>query len=495
MPLTPHYDPDTVAGLREALQRAGYTVDGVHALLDPVAAAALAREQVVPALRATTGGTPLETLVRLFLLGATEPLAAVRAALAPLSIEAAVSLRLVEAQGAGLRAGLEIRPYGDESHSWWVVSDLGTDVRPGPLSPQHVLGVGGASVMLAEWTVRTPVQTALDIGTGCGVQSLHLSQHAQRVTATDRNPLALALARLTAQLNELDWELLDGDRLEPVAGRAFDLIVSNPPFVVGPAGGGYLYRDSGLEGDAVTESLMRNAPQHLTEGGWCQLLGNWVHVRGQDWMQRVAGWGVGRLGCDIWVVQREVQDPAEYVELWLRDSGEADGPAYRKKYADWLDWFAARDIEGIGFGVVTMRRTDRAMPSIEIWPLTEQVERPIGRQVHAWFDRHDRLNSRDLLDARLVRAPATALEQTLVAGDDGWDIADQRLRLRGGLGRSVLVDDLIAAVIAGANGGATLRQQVAVLAAAYDIDADQLGGEMVELMAHYVASGFVDFAD
>ncbi len=55
-----------VARLREALATAGYTVDGVQRLLGPAAAAALHRNETVPGRRATAGGSPLETLTRLW---------------------------------------------------------------------------------------------------------------------------------------------------------------------------------------------------------------------------------------------------------------------------------------------------------------------------------------------------------------------------------------------------------------------------------------------
>ena len=126
-----------------------------------------------------------------------------------------------------------------------------------------MLGVGPAALTLAAATVREPVGTALDVGTGCGVQSLHLSQHAGAVTGTDVLPRALAMARLTARLNGLDWELVEGDLLGPVAGRRFDLVVSNPPFIVGPGDGGFAYRDSGLAGDEVCRRLIRQAPDVL----------------------------------------------------------------------------------------------------------------------------------------------------------------------------------------------------------------------------------------
>ena len=59
--------------------------------------------------------------------------------------------------------------------------------------------------------MRRPVATALDLGTGCGVQALQLSTHADTVTATDLSERALRFAATTAAVNGLSWELLAGD--------------------------------------------------------------------------------------------------------------------------------------------------------------------------------------------------------------------------------------------------------------------------------------------
>ena len=146
------------------------------------------------------------------------------------------------------------------------------------------------------------------------------------VTATDLSDRALRFAATTAGLNGMDWELLAGDMLAPVAGRQFDLVVSNPPFVVGPGTTRYTYRDSGRSGDAICAELAGAAPRLLNEGGTLQFLANWLQVTGEDWQQRVAGWVAG-TGCDAWIVQREVSDPVEYVNLWLRDASETFDPA------------------------------------------------------------------------------------------------------------------------------------------------------------------------
>ncbi|HST66541.1 MAG TPA: class I SAM-dependent methyltransferase [Mycobacteriales bacterium] len=452
---------DEADRLADALRVAGYTADAVVELLGDEAAGALARGERVPALRATRSGTPLETLIRLFLLGSSEPAAAVEAAL-PVSA-------LLEPDGGSYRAAIDLRPY----EKWWVVADLGTDVRPGPVRPDHVLGVGPASLTLAAATIRRPVGRALDIGTGCGVQSLHLSEHAGTVTGTDVLPRALAMARLTARLNGLDWELLEGDLLDPVGDRRFDLVVSNPPFIVGPGDGGFAYRDSGLAGDEVCRRLVRQAPGVLAEGGWCQLLANWEHRGDEDWQDRLAGWLDG-LGCDAWVWQREVADPAQYAALWLTDAGEKGSPEYEARYDRWLDWFAATAVEAVGFGLVTLHRSGAAVPTIRIEEVTQAVEEPAGPHVAAWFDRLGALRDADLATVRFDRAPGLELEQVARPGPEGWAVTGQRLRQPAGMRWSAAVDPAVAALVAGCDGTRTLRELAAVLELAYGIEPGQV---------------------
>ncbi len=180
---------------------------------------------------------------------------------------------------------------------------------------------------------------ALDLGTGCGVQALHLAEHADDVVATDVNQRALAMTRLNAALNGVRVDVRAGSLFEPVAREQFDLVVTNPPFVVSPATGERLvYRDSGLPGDEMVRRVVTGAADHLRPGGRAQVLANWVHAAGQPWQERVGGWVEGRrrCGCDAWVVQREVADPAEYVELWLRDAGRPRHRDYVERYDAWL---------------------------------------------------------------------------------------------------------------------------------------------------------------
>ncbi|RKS79780.1 methyltransferase family protein [Actinomadura pelletieri DSM 43383] len=368
--------------VRDLLLDAGYTVAGVRELLGPVAGGALARDEIVPALRATRGGSPLETLTRLFWLQV--PVDASAIPMADL-----VAVGLAETSGGEARARLRIEPLeavDGDGHAGYVVSDL--KVRPGSgtvPAADHVVGAGGASGNLARLVIHRPVDNALDIGTGCGVQAVHLASRdpGARITATDVNPRALTLAAMSFALSGMDdVEPIEGPLLEPVRGRRFDLIVSNPPFVVAPPDGRrFTYRESGLPGDDFCRRLVAEAPDHLNEGGYCQLLANWLHIDGVPWEERVGSWVDG---CDAWIVQRDVQDPAEYAELWLRDSCEAGTPEYHARYDAWLDHFDRHHVTGIGFGWITLRRADR--PTVRVEELRHAVEDPVGAYVQDILD-------------------------------------------------------------------------------------------------------------
>lgn len=475
----PLLDPAGIADLRAALEAANYTGPGIAERLGNAAVQAIQRGDYRPALRATGNGDPLDTLIRLFICGQSESESSVRAAL---PFQAA----LLHKQGDHVSAAVELEPYGD----WWVISDLSTQLRPGvPLAPDHVLGVGGASSTLAQATIREPVDSALDLGTGCGVQALHLSGHAHVVTATDLSERALRFAATTAALNDLEFDLRLGDLAEPVRGERFDLVVSNPPFVIGPGEATHTYRDSGRPGDQVCADLVRLAPSLLNDGGTMQFLANWAHVAGEDWEDRVNGWLAG-TGLDAWVIQREVSDPVAYVNLWLSDAGETP-----QRRAEWLDWFDAHRIEAVGLGLITLRAGGHDDPTVRLEDLRQQVEQPFGPHVAAWFERQDWLRfvgADGLLDARLRAADGLTLRQDASRNGDGWQVDRQRLSLTSGLRWVDDIDPVTLALVGGSDGVSTLRDQVEILAAANEVDVSVLSEAAVPLVSHLVERGYLE---
>jgi methylase of polypeptide subunit release factors len=464
-----------VPQLRTALTRAGFTVDAVYGLLGDDAHRALGRNQTVPALRATRGGGDLATLVRLFALQVPVDRSAADRVL-PGLVEPLVAGGMLAASGDEVRALVDVRPYGDEVHDWWIVCDPtpGLDGRQAPMDPGYVLGISEASSSLAQLTVREPVGRALDIGTGCGVQAMHLAQHAREVVATDVNPRALAMASLTARLNDVEVDVRDGSLFDPVAGETFDLIATNPPFVISPPGSEVLvYRDSGMPGDSVVRHLVENAASHLADGGWCQILANWAHRDGADWRDDLGDWLDGQP-LDAWVLQRELVDPAAYVEMWLTDAGLASSTDYVQRYDAWLDWFAAERIDAIGFGWLSLRKTT-ASPVHRLEEFTGELAPPVGPAIASWSRRTDllrRLDDTALLDHTFRQAP-DLVEETRgpVGATDPESIA---IRLQQGIRRSRQLDTVEAGLVGASDGDLTSGQILDALASLLDRDAAEL---------------------
>jgi methylase of polypeptide subunit release factors len=348
--------------------------------------------------------------------------------------------------------------------------------------------------------VREPVARALDIGTGCGIQALHAARHSGAVVATDVSSRALSFARFNADLARASLDLRLGSMLEPVAGERFDLVVSNPPFVITPrvpssALPRYAYRDAGRAGDDVVRDLVTGVGAVLEPGGVAQLLGNWEHRRGEGWRERVGTW-LAASGLDGWVVQREVCDPAEYAETWLRDgglTGERDPAAWQVAYEQWLDDFEARGVEAIGFGYVTLRRPSSGVASLRRLEHHEgPIWQPLGAHVAATLRAHDWLAATDddaLARARLVVASDVTEERYLTPGD-----ADPRivlLRQGGGLGRAVRADAALAGLVGACDGDLTVGQLLGALATLVDVQAADLATGLLPAVRELVRDGLL----
>ena len=470
--------------MRDALERAGFTYDAVAALLGTRAHEALGRNETAPGLRRTSSPSPLATLTRLFLLQTVVTRDAADRALPRLVEDLAVE-GFLEVAGSDVRARLDVRPYATEDVHLWVASDLtpGLDGAPVRVTGDHVLGISPAATSLAQLTVRGGAEQALDLGTGCGVQALHLAAHADRVVATDVNDRALRLTRFNAALNGFaNIEVREGSLLDPVAGETFDLVVTNPPFVISPATGERLvYRDSGLPGDSVVERIVRDSPAHLAPGGWLQVLANWAIHRDVPWDERLRGWV--HPDCSALVVQREVLDPAAYVELWLKDAGLHGTPDYLARYDAWLGWFDEQRVEGIGFGWINLHRAGHGSSYLD-WPYA--VEQPVASAIRDWAS----ATARPLSESDHLVLRVDVVQET--SGQPGAEDPETIvLRQQRGLRRARQVDTVEAALAGACDGELSLGQVLDAIATLTERDPGELRTTYLPVVRELVDEGFL----
>jgi release factor glutamine methyltransferase len=158
---------------------------------------------------------------------------------------------------------------------------------------------------------HAPAGRALDLGTGTGCLALALADEGRydEVTAVDRSPDALELARQNgARLGpEVRWLL--GDWCGPVAGEQFDLIVSNPPYISASELEGldasvrefepWLALDGGRDGLDAVRRLVEETPAVLAPGGWLVMELDSARASASAELALRAGWTTVRVSDDL----------------------------------------------------------------------------------------------------------------------------------------------------------------------------------------------------
>ena len=467
----PELDRRTLSDLRDALRRAGYTQRNV--------AAALGRRAPFPDiavdvyLRRLPEGTALATLIRLFHLGRPVAVNDATRALSPVPVATLEEAGVVETKDGQLSSRLALTAFAG------LVLLHDRDDRP--LAGSHVAGVAPGSRSLVSLTVRRPVASALDVGTGCGVQALLAARHARRVVAVDLNPRALRLARINAALNGVGHvEFREGDLFEPVEGERFDLIVANPPYVISPDSE-LLFRDAGLARDELSRRILVLAPRFLADDGFASVLCSWVVPRAATWSGPVLEWLDG-CGCDVILLRFTVDDPVGYAAKWTRDLDR------------WLAYYRADGIERIALGGAVLHRPGTARVEVEA---TSAPRGSAGPQLERIFVARrdlvgDRSGAAALLDSRFQLVEGHRLEQTADFGDGRYSVRVTRLAMIEGVGVDPVVDTDAVHVLARLGGGARLADVVERAARETGLERDRIERAALATLRRLYGLGFAE---
>lgn len=496
------HDAEAIAALQEALRAARFDAPHVAEALGAEGPGLTPSPAQVPALlRSLPAGEPLSTLVALLVAAVPVPAGDAAAALAPLTLEAAEAMHLLTLARDAI-AGEVVRPCLRLVPAGPIL--VACDLLPDPVRPPAdvVIGVSATSWALANLTVRRPVESALDLGTGCGIQALLAARHASRILATDTNARALGFARFSAALNGVaNVELAEGDLFEPVGERTFDLVVANPPFVISPDGD-YQYRDGGRQRDELSRQVLGGVAPLLNRGGLAHALVSWVHEPDGDWSQPLREWldGLADLDCDALLLHFESRDAEEYAVAWNQPLAQ-EPELHATAIGRWLDYFAQEGIRAIGYGAVVLRRrggTDagRGGPWVRAAEVGRPPEGPAGDQVWRMFtsaDFVDRAGPEGLLRHPLTVEEDHRVEQVMRLRDGAYEVEQALLHLEGALPLVTEVDGFAAELLARLDGTRPLADAIdeAADACVPDADRQDLREWTVELVRWMVEMGFV----
>jgi release factor glutamine methyltransferase len=120
---------------------------------------------------------------------------------------------------------------------------------------------------------------AVDIGAGSGAGLLSIHERCDHLHLVDLNPRALRYVAINARLNGARAEIHESNVLQSVEG-AFDLIVSNPPYLVDEAQ--RTYRHGGRNGIELPARIVAEALPRLAPGGTLVLYTGTPIVEGGD---------------------------------------------------------------------------------------------------------------------------------------------------------------------------------------------------------------------
>jgi len=480
---------ENLESLRKTLKSAGFNPEGVLETIGVKDSAAIKESDILLLMHRTRGGSPLETLVRLFLIETHVELSLLKKAIEPMGLDEWERMGLISVDGGSAVAKIKLFPYQDMI----IAYDLPQRLLSGDRY-DYVMGIGGSSITLSNLTVRREAGNALDLGTGCGFQAFQAARHCDRVIAVDRNPRAVAIADFNARLNGIPtMECREGDLFAPVKGMTFDLIVSNPPFVISPESR-YIYRDSSMAGDEICRKIVREAPAYLNEGGFCQILCNWAEFADQDWRDHLNGWFEG-CGCDVWVMRNQSRDVANYAANWIRHTEKMETENMGVRFGEWLRYYENQRIERVGGGVINMRRRSGGRTWFRADDGVETMFGPGGEYILNGFAARDFLEGTHddaaLLGTAFVLSPHARLVQQKSPTAEGWVLEVSELHLSRGLSQKGVIDPYVETLLIGCDGTRTLKSLVNEMAETLCVEASGIEPAACNLVRDFAVRGFL----
>ncbi len=476
--------------LRKFFKKEGYSDKGILETIGFKSIPSINEHDLPLLIERTKQETPLNMLIRLFLLNIPVSIEFARKAFEPLYLETLAEAKIIRLNETDVIAQLKLLPYKDR----FIAFDL-PQILLSENKQNYVMGIGSSTITLSNLTIRKQSRNTLDLGTGCGVHAFLAAAHSDKVFATDLNPRAVQMAEFNARLNGLsNVTCVGGNLFEPVHGQQFDLVVSNPPFVISPESR-YIYRDGGMDGDEICQKIIRQVPQFLYEGGFCQILCNWAEKKGLDWKDRLRVW-FESTGCDVWVLRSEFRDAATYATTWIRHTEKDNSDqSFPQRFKTWMAYYEKLGIESFGAGLITMRKSINQPNWFYADDSPDKMLGPCGDDIVKRFERYDFLETvkedASLLEAVLQYTPDIRLDQQMKPSENGWAVSTSTISLIKGFAYQGNADTVIANLIINCNGGTPLKDVITAMTESLGIETEKVMPAICQVVRKLIEQGFL----
>ncbi len=373
---------------------------------------------------------------------------------------------------------------------WYLASDVHpTNIQYGE---HYVPTLSQPARHLFSFAITKPVHSTLDLCGGCGPHAMAASRFSETVMTTDSNYRAAKFVDFNAALNGFtNIEAVTGDLFSPVRGRAFDLILCNPPFVISPSTNSG-FRDNEFELDFLLQKILKEAPDHLAPGGFFQTTCEWVQIQGEEWTERLERW-LSSNGCDAWILEANCQLPESYARNRIRETSPSDD-THMISLDKYVHYFEERDVEAIRGGLIFLRKREGSNWR-DFSSLREAVSKPIGDAVLQGFANRDLIhstNSRDaIMNSRLVICGGVQQQEQSHWDGDNWTTDAIRLQNGAGIPCEVVIDEQVRSLLNEFTGGRTVNEVLQHFSAMHGMSLDNAEARGIELVRLLLDQGII----
>ena len=413
---------------------------------------------------------------------------------------------------ARLRSMLRVMPF----LGLWILGDPPDAGADAAMVPAHT------TMQLALLMPEQCRGNVLDLGCGPGTLALVAAQRgANRATGVDINPRAIRMARVNTRLNGVSAQFVAGDLYAPVQGQRFDLVVSQPPYVVEPdAARSVVFMHAGPRGEELTLRALAGLPAALAPGGIGVLLAD-LPLPATGSLQAHLRNALASPACDL-IVATTTAPPIEVQAFAYAQVADATlGELYAASACRYLDHLRSLDPPGFRQAATLVRVPGAPTGESAGGPTDPPTERPTERPaewpsegpraitasfpVNGFGSAASRPLDLFLAAVDLAAAPAPTLRQStlsltrrarwaveadapVVDGDITWNVRFSP----GALGADQSLPQASVAILHFVDSAGTVEAALTDYAEACDATVEEIASQALDFIRHALRTGLLE---